>query len=330
MTKPFSSPLKALEIEDSKDPNNDRMIVYPEDEIRMIDHWVTFTAYETKQLDRKTPTEEQQKNSITLPMPMNLATAYQMQYADTDLGAFGQILVDALGNNPSTDINRELLARLAVGGALGAAATGGSAQGFGVGAAGAGAYDLLSNENSQVAGAALSTASQGLGGVGQAILANQGIARNPHKVLLFQGVGFREHQFNYQFTPKSFQEAQRIREIIKLFKLYGSPSFDAGTVTVPLGRAGIDGVNDFSRDLGQGKHFFKYPDYFKIKFHDHDFLFGIGPSVLESITVDYQPAGQATWARSKGNPSTPTQINVTMMFKETEIITKENIEDYNR
>ena len=283
-------PLDDLE----RDSEETREYIFPANELKLIDHWVTFQAFETKQLDRRSNSEERELTSISLPMPINLATAYLTQYDEADLGAFGKILVDATGATDTSGVSRELLAQLAAGAAAGGIV--GGAQGMTYGALGAAAFNLVNDPNSQIGNAAGASVAAGLGAPGQAILANQGIAVNPHKVLLFQGVGFREHQFSYQFTPKSYAEAETLKKIIYLFKYHGAPSFEGlGSVSIPLGRLGINGLNDFNRSLEPGKHFFKYPDYFKIKFHHPEFLFGIGPSVLESCTIDYQPAGQETY-----------------------------------
>lgn len=83
-------------------------------------------------------------------------------------------------------------------------------------------------------------------------------------------------------------------------------------------------------DLSAGKHFFKYPEFFTIKFNHPNYLFGIGPSVIESFSVDYHPVGMPTYNRENDQDPTPTQINISISFRETEIITKDLIRDDNR
>jgi hypothetical protein len=52
-----------------------------------------------------------------------------------------------------------------------------------------------------------------------------GIARNPYRVVLYQGTDFRTHTFSWQLTPKSKRESDAITQIITAFKYYMSPSY---------------------------------------------------------------------------------------------------------
>jgi len=185
----------------------------------------------------------------------------------------------------------------------------------------------------------------GKGDTAAAIFANAGgIARNPHKVLLFQGVGFRQHRFDYQFQPKSYDEAVMLRGIINFFKYAAAPSYNAhgvlrtgdfiNNIKSQAGSAGSllpDNVQNINIDASAGKHFFKYPYYFRIAFNHSRSLFTIAPSVLDSVSIDYHPAGIPSYARSQNNdPShndpTQTQTNISLHFTETEIVTKEGID----
>ncbi|NBR25018.1 MAG: hypothetical protein EBU08_14835 [Micrococcales bacterium] len=165
---------------------------------------------------------------------------------------------------------------------------------------------------------------QNSGGVGKAILANSGgVAANPHRVVLFEGVGFRDHSFSYQFTPKSYSEAETLRQIIRAFKYHSAPGF-ASSVSVKTSNlnAGIGDLNNKT----PGKFFFKYPEFFTIEFHHKDHLFEIAPSVLTRFSVDYHPLNTPAYAREEGGPPTPVQINISMSFQETEIVTKEAVD----
>ena len=81
-------------------------------------------------------------------------------------------------------------------------------------------------------------------------------------------------------------------------------------------------------ELSGGKHFFKYPEFFQIKFHHPKFLFAIGESVLKSVDVNYHGGGSVSYARDTADATpAPTQVNLNLSFMETDIITKEKIED---
>ena len=137
-----------------------------------------------------------------------------------------------------------------------------------------------------------------------AIQAATGLAPNPRKEQLFKNVDFRTFQFNYEFYPRDSKEAQNVLNIIYQFKLHMHPEF-----------------KDSSNFL------YIYPSEFDIvyyqgtqenmKLHRHT------SCVLTEMTVNYAPQGQfATF-----EDGMPTQINVTLNFRELAILTKEKIQD---
>lgn len=325
------NPLAALEDTESGTTPN---LMFPKDEILSIDHWVTFEAYETKQVSRRAGSTEEKLSSIRLPMPGNLTNAYNISYDDNDLGPMGQVLVDAFaaGGQEQAQSLRNAAAAGLVGGVAGAI-LGGDMSSFSAGVA-AGVL-TQTGIDPNLRGAAAGTVLGNLGGVGRSIVGNSGgLAVNPHRILLFNHVGFREHRFSYQLTPKNYEDANILRQIVRLFKLHASPAF-AREGNINLSNFGVGlgtdlQVQDVAVEI-TGKHFFKYPEWFKISFHHPKFLYNIGPSVLENIVVDYHPAGSPTYARKAGQDApTPTQINISLSFKETEIVTKENIASENR
>jgi len=303
---------------------------FPND-IDNIGHWMIFRAFETTQLDRSDSSKKTPKFQIRLPVPGNLGTTYNLNYAEQDAGAVRQTIIDALGGDKNAQAS---MAAMATGMAAGAAAglatgkgTKGIVEGAIAGAVGAAVIDTFTGGTSgQVA--ANEVIGQ-MGGTGALLTGAFGVARNPHKVVLFESVDFRTHSFRYEFIPQNLTEAQNLRKIIELFKHAASPSFGSNR-KFDLGNFG-------NLNLSGGKHFFTYPDYFDIEFRhqpkgDAGFLFSIGASVLKSIEVDYHPAGIPTYARSENNPDdpSPTSIKLGLTFKETEIVTKENITEKGR
>lgn len=318
-------PLSALtSTQNSGIGSSPESLAFPENEIINIDHWVIFRAFETKQLNRRAAGTREDKTAIMLPMPGNLSTAYNINYADTDLIGVNNTIIESLGIGEDAAAIRGEAGASTFGAALGSAvglAAGGGAVAALVGTVIGATSGSLREGGSGINGVAASAISQ-TGSLGAAVAGQRGIAVNPHKVLLFQNVGFRAHQFNYAFTPKNYAEAETLRKIIAKFKYYASPSF-ANDVQLIDGQGG-------PTDIRAGKHFFKYPEYFEIRFHHPNFLFQLGPSVIESFSVDYHPAGIPTYAREKGKEPTPTQINMSITFRETDIVTKDNIMSENR
>lgn len=133
-------------------------------------------------------------------------------------------------------------------------------------------------------------------------LSTQGLAINPQQQLLFEGIDFRTYQLSFTFTPYSRQEAETVKEIIKLFRYHAAPQ-------ITTAAAGM---------------FFVPPSTF-----DLDFLFNgqrnnnvsrVAESVIENIDVNYAPNGWAAY-----DNGAPVQTTLTMNFKEIELIDKDKI-----
>jgi hypothetical protein len=132
-----------------------------------------------------------------------------------------------------------------------------------------------------------------------------GFAMNPQLQVLFSEVGFRRFSFDFVFTPYSQEETESAFKIIEQFKYAAAPQIDSNGI------------------FGQGMYM-KVPDTFKIEFlYDGKLNYKvhqIGECVLEDIKVDYAPNGWSTF-----NDGAPTQIKLSLTFKETVIVDKNKI-----
>jgi hypothetical protein len=271
---------------------------FPNDLITM-GHWVEFTAYETKGIGTDLLQQSGFGNKINggtirLPMPANLSTDYNPEYTSADMGkaAAGEVL--AAGDRAIYG-NNDVAAGAALGGALLGAATGG---------AGAGVDNIIAGVKAGPFGAALGGALGAGDGAGAAALKiATGLAQNPHKVVLFTGVNFREHQFSWKLSPRNRNESNAIKIITDMFAYYAHPEFVAGAL------------------------YFKYPEFFKIKFRHPEYLFEIQPSVLKDIRVNYHGQGYAAYIRNfdGSGPPAPAEVEISLTFQETEIITKQTL-----
>lgn len=174
----------------------------------------------------------------------------------------------------------------------------------------------VANEVASTAGSAFSnvpiletlakTASLGLtiaqSNAAKLALSTQGLAINPQQQLLFDGIDFRTYQMAFTFTPYSRQEAETVKEIIKMFRFHAAPQ-------ITTGGAGM---------------FFVPPSTF-----DLDFMFNgqrngnvtrVAESVIENIDVNYAPNGWSAY-----DNGAPVQTTLTMNFKEIELIDKDKI-----
>ena len=224
---------------------------------------------------------------VRLPLPANLSTDYNPTYSTPDLGmAAGSVLKPfdrAIYGN--TDIP-------------GQAAAGGAAAGVGLTALGALGLGTAAGQTAQAGLNSLGVTGDALGA---ALKVGGGIAQNPHKIVLFTGVDFRDHSFSWKLSPRNRRESDIIRRIIAMFTYYSHPSFEAGGL------------------------FFKYPEFFEIKFARDTYLFKMRPSVCTDIKVDYHPQAYAAYIRNadgSGEPA-PAEVSLTLTFKETEIISKQ-------
>lgn len=133
-----------------------------------------------------------------------------------------------------------------------------------------------------------------------ALSARSGTSLNPFKEVVFESVDFRSFAFKYKFLPKSKQESESVKEIIRLFKFHMHP------------------------EMSEGKLFFIYPAEFQITYFygpdQNSYFHRFAPCALESMEVSY--GGETFTSFKDGNP---TEVNLTLTFRELEILTKKMI-----
>ena len=141
----------------------------------------------------------------------------------------------------------------------------------------------------------------GQGSFGDAMLGVAGLAVNPQVFVLFRGIDLRQFQFDFIFTPKSPEEASNVRNIIKAFRFHASP--------------------EVSSDLSR---YYIAPSTFNVEFmyrgNINRNIFQMSTCVITRLSVDYAPYGWSTF-----NDGMPVQTILSMVMKETEIITKEKV-----
>lgn len=140
------------------------------------------------------------------------------------------------------------------------------------------------------------------GDLGATVGKSAGTALNPFKEVVFESVDFRSFSFRYKFLPKSKQESEDIKRIVDRFKTHMHPQ------------------------MSDSKLFFIYPSEFQITYYFKDkrneYFHKFRPCALESMEVTYGGDQYSTFA--DGNP---TEVNLSLTFRELEIITRDMIED---
>ena len=139
---------------------------------------------------------------------------------------------------------------------------------------------------------------------GAAASAAFGLASNPKKEQVFKNVDFRTFQFDYQFFPRNKDEAANVMRIIQEFKYHMHPEFKD--------------ANEF---------LYVYPSEFDIAYYqngqENPNLHRHTSCVLTEMNVNYTPNGQF----NSFDNGMPTQINITLSFRELSLLTKDKIKD---
>lgn len=117
---------------------------------------------------------------------------------------------------------------------------------------------------------------------------------------LFKSVDFRTFNFNYSFAPKSPEEARKVLSIIRTFRHHMLPEF-----------------------ADENQFIYVYPSEFEVKYYrgaaENPYLEKHFTAVLTSCNINYTPNGQFVTFED----GMPTQINMSLTFKELSVPTKE-------
>jgi hypothetical protein len=142
------------------------------------------------------------------------------------------------------------------------------------------------------------------GSIGSGISAASGLAANPKKEQVFKGVNFRTFSFEYKFFPRNSSEAQKVLNIIEQFKYHMHPEFKDGNNFVYIYPSEFD---IFYYSNGQEN----------TKVHRHT------SCVLTDMSINYAPNGMF----NTFSDGMPTQIDITLQFRELALLTKEKVKD---
>jgi hypothetical protein len=133
-----------------------------------------------------------------------------------------------------------------------------------------------------------------------------GQADNPFMEVLFTTMGVREFTYNFNFAPRNSDETMEIQQIIQLFRFHMAPEMQSANsryLTLP---SEFDIHYMFKGKDGNGR--------------ENDYFNRITTCVLTSVDVNYTPSGVRSF-----EDGAPTQIQMGLTFRETEILTKEKI-----
>jgi len=135
-----------------------------------------------------------------------------------------------------------------------------------------------------------------------------GQSTNPYMEVLFDQMALRSFSYNFTFAPRNEKERDQVQKIIQLFRFHMAPELK-----------------------GASNRFLTLPSTFDIhymyqmedgKASENDFYNRIATCVLEGCNVDYTPDGVKSFA-----DGSPTKITMALSFKETELLTKDRINE---
>lgn len=241
-------------------------------------------------------------SSIALPLPTNINESYSVNLGSRELGIMGAAAADVASKNATLNS----LAKVTSNAIKSAENTASSVE--------SGDMGVLSNITDAVRYAARGGLTQLPGGseVEMGISAGNGTAINPHASIVFDGVSLRTHSFDWILAPKSASESALVKNIVNEFRKAALPSYAS-----PLGDSSSTGTS-FDRAL------LKYPSMVDIFFVglNQEYYFYFKTCMINNITVDYTPQGQALFAGEGG--SRPVLVNFKVDLTEAQIHTKED------
>ncbi|QIG65732.1 baseplate tail tube cap [Ochrobactrum phage vB_OspM_OC] len=270
------------------------ILKFPNDFEETNGNWLLFTEYEYSRPSRnKEAVPLPTGNSISLPVPINMEANHVADWENASMGAWNAFLQDHSGAiaNTAKDITTGLQS-----GKLGY-------------------MDIASTINSQLniptlAGGIMKAASTDMmtgNQIFRNISATVGLAKNPFQAVMFNQMNLRTFNFQYKLVPKSYEDSEHIRDIIKSFKRAMHP------------------------EVGEGylNNLMKYPNMYGIRFTDtsvQDMLFKFGMCVLTEVGVNYHGEGGPNYLQKDGKRA-PASIMLSLTFREIEMNTKESIDE---
>jgi len=133
-----------------------------------------------------------------------------------------------------------------------------------------------------------------------------GQADNPYMEVLFTQMELRTFSYNFTFAPKNENERDDVQKIIALFRFHMAPELK-----------------------GAANRFLTLPSEFDIHYmyqasdgqaSENDYYNKIATCVCTACDVNYSPDGVKSF-----EDGSPTKITMTLSFQETELLTKERV-----
>jgi len=235
--------------------------------------------YRRERPGKASPTVRNQ-NIVFFPLPMQMPDDhYSANVKDFDLAEIGTT-IDTFRDFGGSTLSEKIGAVALTGGL--AAASLSKLTGFASGA-------------TDKAAAALAGGAAALPFLG----AYQGVARNPHTALIFDGMGLRQFNFTFRIAPRNEEESIQLNNTIRMLKLRMHPSYS-------------NTLNSYALD---------YPFLFTVNFSGFENIEGVptvAPSFMTNLSVNNATQGNVFFKNGM-----PAIVDVQMSFKEIDMKTRE-------
>lgn len=255
-----------------------------------------FQKYQKRSLAEQatkiTVTTQEGIGALQLPIPNQLNDTHLANYSDSNMtlnfggsagrAAAGAIIEQGVRSYENTSQNSSILNRVVEAYK--------NTTGTDV-ATGAGSIAV-----SSLAAAGLNAAAN----AGNVISALTGLTTNPFMSLLYNKPEFKTHQFSWRFIPRTPDESENIRKIIRTFQYHMLPT------------------------ISQNYILFGYPSMAIITLAPSDtYLYKFKPCVITNFTANYAPGNTPSFY--KGGKAAPAAVEISVNLKEIEYWTAESL-----
>ena len=239
------------------------------------------------------PSTSRITDSIALYLPANVSSDYSVKYDAAQMGVVGFAAASGL------DFARNMTADNFEGAAKALK-----------GAVGSVGEEILQRALAGIADFATGGEADTYG------LANKifGRATNPYMEVIFEHADLRKFTYSFTFQPKDQKERDDVQDIIKTFRFHMAPELQSQNMRF----MGIPATFDIHYMYQQAEA--NVPHDWR-KATENQYFNKIATCVLESCNVDYTSEGVRTF-----RDGSPTVITMQLQFQETEMITKELID----
>ena len=151
----------------------------------------------------------------------------------------------------------------------------------------------------------------------------EGRAKNPMTESMFEGVSFREWNFEYEFWPKSSEEADMVKYIIYTFRTAMLPDTFGEQMKVQVGKSGT--AKNEGQNLNADENYFNHPNIFQVSFEGPiaSHLDGFLDMVCTKCDVSHFNNGNNTTF----GDSAPISQKMSLSFQEIKMLTQESYQE---